>query len=643
MLSKDILYDIFSSLSGCKIPSQSSEQILHSIEDQYKYLEIIHKENSVNEIVENYSFFQNCDGFFNRISSLCYNLIDSEHLSSKIIGITSLTKLFLQVPIQLASFNGFMNKIISTLKDKSMPLHLRIIASNCLFEIQKAHPELMKIKDNELFQIANDIPTQTFIPPILQSNNPDNPMLDSFVNQRFYALNPFEKLVFTPKIFYPENTIPNDPIQLNNFLEHKSINKSQALSILENPMSSFGLSTVIERSSQEFNFSAEELIHETDSVSTISLKSQLLPPTIDTILGSQILSNFSSHSSESTLVKSIFNLSLRFPPQDVVSFFQKFYPSSQALDAHWYNLFKHQNEATKNTLICFMAQYPSRKAFIKASIKFEPFYSVPAIYNIDKEDNDMCKLLSTPLKEGKALASIFAKEKLSNMPEVKDINEKIEPKDIEFVPDMFTIQNNEIHVYNQYSALVVLTIAAKRKLKEPIVGITVTASCPECFHADGSRTIPISDFSMPEEVAIEMIAKKAANTRMNFRVVFSTLSGETKYTIIEPINIQMFQLFSSSDADFLMACAGTQESRLFLQIKMNDLENLLRQTVFGVSLVNEGREMHCVVTTPDGQLIGLRFIQNGNGITVVMKANDISYVASIDSFLRIIHNIVNKN
>lgn len=630
MLSKDDLCETFSSLSGGLNVDHSAEVILHSVEEQYKYLEILHKENYLNDLVENYSFFTQCDDAYDRILNLCSIMMESEHLSSKITSLTCETKLLLQIPKQGTNISNFTNKLMKIIKDKTQIPLLRQIATNCFYEIAKVYPKLVKLDQLDQVKLSESFSPTTQILNIKKSLS-DNNQMESYVNQRFYAMNPIEKMIYSPKTLYPENTVPNDPIQLNNAIKTKSILKNNVLSIIENPLSQFGLTTMIENSAQDFNFTKDEIITKIDSESTQALKMKLLPPVIDSINP-----DFAKSSPNSTLAIATFKLADRFSHNDIILLFRRFFKISSQLDDLWFSLFQQQEKHVKSTLICFLSNFPTRRAYIKASLDHTPLLSAPALYNISNIDDEISQMVNNSIHDECSLESIFAQQKVSKT------ENPINCSDIESVPCMFTAKDVEFHVYNQSMAIIVMRIAAKEKLKEPIIGITITTSCAECFSTEGSKTIPVSDFSQPEEITLELVAKKAADTRIYFNVVFSTLDGQTKLTTIEPVNIQMYEFFSPSDVDFLLAWSGTQESRLFLQEKLHELENLLRQTMFGISMDNEGGEIHSVVSTPDGQLIALRAMQNSTGVTVAIKANDISYIASIDSFLRIIHKLVNK-
>ena len=646
MLGKEKIIKLLHSIENGENIEEDPNVILKSIEAQFKTLEIIFRETFTNELSENFDFFSKTERAFQRISDLCRQLASTESLSSQTTALVCQTKLWIKSSKKdsqgLKSFEQSLTKLAN---DRTKVPHYRTIASNCLYELQLVYPELQLLDANTLVSCAFSTPTQTFFPQQAQLIEPNNEQLKMFLEKRFYDLCPFEWLPFDRMSVRQEGTIPNDPISLRSMLKEEKITKEEALSVVENPFSQFGLAPIIEEFPCKFNFTAEELRNRLDTKENAAAKCQLMEPVFSSIENTPAINQFYKEKQESSICCSVFNLARRLSPSDTCQFFKKYFPLSPHLDDLWIDLFEQQNKATRDALICFISQFPKRRATVKIMLIYDAKHSMPVLESAT-EDPGIISLLSNPLKKGGSLASIFAADTINNFSEKADEEQKkaiedvlnhndcVELEDPDFVPDLFLIKNVDIHTYDQTTTLLVLEIIPKVTL-EPLIGVTFTASNPEYFEGESSYTVPFMIGN--EDINIQMKAKKAGNTKIFITATFSTLDGKNQRTKLESINISTYQLLSSCDVEFEMAWAAPQESRVFLNMRMNSFLTLLRQTVFGLQCNTDNGKVESVVTTPDGQLIALYGVPTGNGVTISMKAPNIFFLTVIDGFLRTLH------
>ena len=632
----------------------SADAILSSIEKSFSSNEPMHAQNFLNFVADEFEFFSKCRNFFERAKSLCTILMNSDQLSSKIVGVTAQTKLWLQQGQKTSGIEQFANFLFTNANDSNnheVPPHLRTIYSDCLLELYHANPDFVKIPYEQLIDAANSNLIPNAFPEIAYASQGKTQQLDEFLNKRWWSLSPFESAVFSPS-FVPNFPLPpNDPLLVHEAMCNNSVPKETALSLINSPLSQYGVAPVLLGFKDAYSLDGDTLFSPFDNDEQIAAKSQLLPPNVKSIESNPRLIDFVNHSPDSLIVSAVFSIAARFDPQDLFIFFRKFFEKTEPLDNHWERLYSAQEPKIQATLRIFLEQFPNRVSSAHILLKTDnPPYSI--IENVhDVESVNLIKAFSS--NQGNSLGA-YSLKKLNSLQnsdnqelkeaaatkadENSEADSKISQQSINnqnynVLDDQFIVEDRTASTTGQNKTVIVLTI--KYKPAQPIYGCEFTLSNNEYFEADGVTMI--SSMTDYKQVRFEMKPLKAGNCYLSAYCTYTKANGETFLSNLDKIKITADEFMSPHEAEFSTVWNEGEESRLILQhTSFPSFVDKINDVVFGrVAERQEEGHIHAVVITPDGFIVAFKAEAVGNNIVnMSFKAPSIEILSLIDEFLR---------
>ncbi|KAH0790403.1 hypothetical protein GPJ56_005699 [Histomonas meleagridis] len=647
-LSVDGLYEIIQKFhSSAQIP-YTETQIFDFIEKSFSHLEQCHSQNFLNFLVEEYKTFSSCKDYFKRVKNLSLILKNSSQLSSIIVGYTSLTKLWIQSADTVPGINEFIDELFKTSRDTNQVPHVQTICSQCLLEIYNHYPDLIKIPYDTLIECCN-LQVPTAFPELAIDMNGSTDQILDYYSKRWWYNSPFET-TFVTSIFQPEYPlIPNDPILLHIFMTQNKVPRDTLLSLINTPLSSFGVSSVLLGFKDTFSFNGDSLFTPFDTKEQIASKSQLLPPLIESIETNSTLSDFVNHSPTSSIVSAVFEVASRFKPRDLFKFFRKYYEKTSNFDNHWVKLYETQNSKVQTMLRSYLLNYPKRESSIRIMLQ----NNIPTLSIINNITEDNSLILSEFINSTKndSLESITAINKLkqfnNNNEKTIETSHKNESNDNTKTPNlsiensMFNIVDKVITTNDRTKTMILLSIEINGNLNNKnsqVYAARFQLSNPNYFVNDGISVV--SSIINGCQVQFEMEPKKSGPCKLRACCIYTNVHGETKFSYLNDIDVTFGELLSplTNVNDFNNIWEKGIESRVTLQMKFNEFMRVINSTVLSNGCIKENEIMKVMAVTPDGAQIAMKAFAIGNNTAVHFKAPNIEMLELVDEYLRTFTN-----
>ncbi|OHT01725.1 hypothetical protein TRFO_31335 [Tritrichomonas foetus] len=651
-IGHDKLYEYMEKINSGSAFDVSPDSVLESIERSFQTYEPIHAQNILNFLVEEYSFFSSCKNIFERVKNLCTILINSDQLSSKTVGVTAQTKLWIINYKEVQGVEYFVNYLFTSALDAKadVPPHLRTVYTQCLLELYYANPELINLSDELLIEESTKNMIPTAFPEMAYAKSGKTQQLDEFFEKRWWSLSPFESVMFSKDYNPPFPLVPNDPLLLHTAMAANKVPKDTALSLINSPLSQFGVPTVLLGFKDIYDVDGESLFTPYDSNELIAAKSQLLAPNIKSIEENTNLVDFVNEQPDNSLVIAVFAIASRFGPDDLFMFFSRFFKTTESFDRHWFNLFQSQKPNVQHTLRTFLSLFPDRKICSQVLLETNN-PPLSAINNAN--DPTLFHYLKRLSGNQGSIEAAFATDKLNqlknsddpiireaalkNMPKINYSGSNVDPNfKLEIIDDQFLIEDRTVSTTGRTKTTIVLTI--RYKPATPIYGVEFTLSNSEFFEFDGLAMLPtMTDF---KQVRFEMKPRKAGTCRIDAICSYTTSEGESQMARLGEIEITVDEFLSPHEADFATAWNEGEEARLVLPINFSKFVEKINDVVFGrVAERQEENRLQATVVTPDGHVVCFKAENIGpNSTNVMFKAPTIEMLVLIDQFLRNLFN-----
>lgn len=626
-MNTEKLYQIIGEFHTSSKTSIDRNVIMDSIEKFFSQIDQFHSQNFLNFLVEEYDDFSNCKNYFERVRSMANDLINSLQLSSKVAGITSLTKLWLRTNNH--GIEEFVNYLIKMIQDtnRDLPYHIKTICSNCLLEIYYAKPEAIKIPYENVIEMANDNFIPTAFPELALAMKGQTDQISKYYEKRWWYCDPFENYLASD-VYQPElPAVPNDHLLLHDLMKRNKVSKETALAMINSPLSGFGVSSILLGFKNTFSLDSDLLFTPFDTKEQIALKIQLLPPKIESIESNKILLDFVNQDANSPLVSSIFEISSRFNPDDLFVFFRKYYKITPQFDHHWVKLYNEQTPKIQHFIQSFLLEYPKREATIQVLLNNKPTLS---IINEAKE-KDIPALKEIIRHKSGSIEAYYAEEKLKEIdPQYKEDliiskNKVMNPRFTK-VTNIFTVINQNIHTSNKTAFSLSIEV---NNNNEQIFAAAFHFSNPEYFEEDGIAIVP--SITNACQIQFEMKPKKAGNCLLKSYCIFINLKGETIYSPIKDVSVNLSNLLVPHESDFDAIWSEGNESRLTLPMKFNDFYNKLNTNL---KCTKEANLLKSLLKTPDNKIISIKATPNGNNTSIQFKAPSFDLLLVIDEYFK---------
>ena len=629
------IYNSFSAIHNSTPPNFSAEQLFNSVNNQFSSFDPMTKQNFLTFLVEDYSFFQNIPNIFEKISDLGNQLLKSDNFSSQITALTTLTKLFLNLPNldqeKQGKFNDFMSMLFSKSVDLNEVPHLRNICSQCLQEINTIKgPGFVPYPASKFLGSAAENHAPTAYSELAFCNGCDQSELAKFLDTRFWSMSPLESSLFAPK-FYPKlPTTPNDPLLLRNAIEKGDVSKETALSLINNPFSAYGVPQTIYGFTDTFEFDASSLFSPFDKDDTIAAKSNLLPHKMSSIDSSSVLSSFPQQSPNSAIVSAVFNLASMFEPKEIYLFYRRFYEKTPNFDQQWFNLYDNIDQSSKDTVKCFLIQYPTRKSAQKAILSSDDG-RIPLSF-IENVDEETVHLLPSLLPKLSAEKALLAKEKMAKY----SIQQNLESVECHFSSSSQLLQVTSVQVETTELIKTQITVHVKpiAEMQSPLFAPCFRLEKGSIFADNGFISLPLID----SEVTITFNMKPSRIESDSLRLIceYTSQDGQPHWFSLGDISVESHDLLSPSDVDFKTAWNEGEESRVLLPLKFQQVVSAMNKTVFGKNpnCEREENRLQSVVSTPMGSTVAIIAVASGQQTVLHFRAPSLDILEIIDLFIR---------
>lgn len=661
-ITTDKIYEIIESLNSGSTIDVQPEALLKTIEKCFSKgdkIEHIHCQNFLHFVVEQYTFFAGIKNLFTRVKELCTILINSKELSSKVTGITSQTKLWILSYKENQGIEHFINYLYTNAADSNMnnldnPPYLRSIYSQCLLELYYANPKLINYSYEQIIEASNSTFIPTEFPELAFSMKGESKEIEEYFKSRWWSFSPLETAVFSPSYVPPFPAVPNDPLLLHIAMEKKLVPQDTALSLINSPFSQFGVQSVLLGFKDSYKVDGDSLFTPFDSNELIAAKSQLLPPTIQSIEANPNLVDFISQDSNDSIVEAVFRIASRLGPQDLFLFFQKYFEKTPQFDEHWIQVYSIQQPQIQATLQCFLQQFPTRNAS-NIILLNSPSPSITSISNVNKDNyKELAPLLKNATTLSGTYQSAYAAEKLHSLltSEIgEDVKQSIQTKttsntQLDLMNDeqvyvskspLFKIDVMNINTNNIICTTINLIFAFDDKAdptldgKIPFYGVTFALSNDEYFSNEGVATVPqITDFA---ELRFKMKPKKAGNCFLACTCSFTTKDGQYVQCQLGNVKVTIDMFLSPPNDPEALKTENEEESRIVVPIPFDDFEAKISTCVFGRVAQRENCSLKAVVITPEVFTITLDAKGIENVTSVTFKAPTLELISLIDEFI----------
>ena len=630
----DELYSAFSALHDSSAPSVTPEEIFNAVYAQFGSFEIMTQQNFLTFLGEDYPMFSKITGIFEKILELGNKLFGSENLGSQTTALATLTKIYLQTPLDAQKeekFKDFIKFLFSKSNDLNEVPHLRNICSQCIQEISMVKgSDFVNIPSEKLLESASANHAPTAYSELAYSNGCNEKDLMKFLDKRFWSMSPLESSVFVPKFTPKFAALPNDPLLLRNALASGEVPRETALSLINNPFSSFGVAQSIIGFNDTLEFDGAALFSPFDKEEMIALKCNLLPHKISSIDENPALASFTEKKPESAIVEAVFNLASRFSSSDVFSFYRRFYESTPLLDDHWIKLYNKLDQQMKETIKCYMVNYPTRKSAQIALLQSEDGHVPISVINACDKEN--AGLLVDALPRLDAEASLFAKEKLKELGVKRDVS--VVQASYSSNAPLLQITGTQISTTDLTNTQITVSFKPINELESPIFGVCFRLEKGSIFAESGIVSLPM----VKEEcsVTFQMKPTRIECDALTLTCEYTAEDGAARFFSLGRINIESHDLLSPSDVDFKQAWSDGEESRVILPIKFQQIVAAMNKTVIGKNphCEHEESRIQSVVATPMGSTVAIVAVASGQQTVIHFKASSLDILAAIDIFIR---------
>lgn len=663
-ITNEKIYQIIEQMNSSISADVLPENLLKSIERGFAKLDKLDHVNSpnfLNFVVEEYNFFSGCKNIFERVKQMCTGLMNSNQLSSKVIGVTAQTKLWLNAHRENQGIEQFVEFLYKNATDNNLnntdnPPHLRAVYSQCLLEIYYAIPERVNLTYEQVMETANSTLIPTSFPELAFLMKGESPEIEEYIQKRWWSLSPIETSFFSPTYSPPFPATPNDPLLLHTAMLKKLVPKETALSLLNSPLSQFGVQSVLLSFKDAYEFDGGSLFTPFDNNELIAAKSLLLPSSIQSIEKNTILADFIHQTPDSSIVIAVFSIASRFGPEDLFSFYRNYFESTPSFDKYWLHLYSKQPLNVQNTLRCFLQRFPERLITAKAilssgsptlaavnqvnennAVELAPLLknscsnigSIESAYAIGKLDSLLStKSVGSSVKEAIGKSSYTANsENIENFQQLREINEP-----------QFLVIEQEVSSSNISITNIKLTIKYKPTgddAPSTIYGITFTLSNKEYFSDPVTASIPL--MTDTAQVSFEMRPVKAGNCNLAMSCSYTTAKGEPVRCIMNylPLTIDMFLSPIEKEVDPSMN-EESEESRRVLPIPFDKFGEKIKNIVFGKHShpLDKKKGIQTNLMTPDLHSISFEAISVENETSVMFKAPSLELLSLIDEFIK---------
>lgn len=348
--------------------NEKKEQIFSTINEIFDELESMIQHNYINLIVENYKLFSDIKDFAPKVLNILERLFEKKIFLSKIFSITTQTKFWISFGVDKYKdeFARFLDRLYKLSIENEIP-YCRKVASQCLLELVETKGISVKQTPSGFIEIANKDPSHTFFVELSYQINKDFSQIKNYLESRSYYLSPIELYYFSDSFVPKYDTTPNDPYLLHCYLKNDKVNKEQVLSMLNNPLSPFGVSNVICGFQGKYAFDSSCLIRDYDTSELKAMKGALLTSNISSIMNN--FGNFYELEPDSNFVQTVFRLASFLDYNDIKQFFLEYYEGTSKFDDYWVNLISSLNEEFKKNILVYISNFRERKSlsFIQLS------------------------------------------------------------------------------------------------------------------------------------------------------------------------------------------------------------------------------------------------------------------------------------
>lgn len=664
-ISNEKIYQIIEQMNSNISADVLPENLLKSIEKGFQKLDKLDHVNSpnfVNFVVEQYRFFSSCKNIFDRVKQMCTILMNSNQLSSKVIGITSQTKLWLQAYRENQGIEQFIEFLYKNATDTNLnnmdnPPHLRSVYSQCLLEIYYALPDRVNLTPEQVIETTNSTLIPTSFPELAFAMKGESPEIEEYIQKRWWSLSPTETAFFAPTYVPPFPATPNDPLLLHTAMVKKMVPKETALTLINSPFSQSGVQNVLFEFKDSFEFDGGSLFTPYDNNELIAAKSLLLPSTIQSIQNNSILADFVNQGPDSSIVLAVFSIASRFGPEDLFSFYRNYFEKTPSFDKYWFELYNKQPQKVQASLRCFLQRFPDRLISAKAILSSD-LPTLTAINQVnDKNAAELAPLLKNSCSNIGSIESAYSIGKLdsllSNESIGKTVKESIEKsnkaqtnakensfqqiKEIEEPP--FLVIDQDVSTSNMTMTKIALTIKYKpindeSQSNKPIYAITFTLSNNEYFAEPATISVPL--MTDTAQVTFEMRPIKAGNCNLAMSCSYTTAEGEPAKCTMNFLILTIDMFLSPLEKDFDPSMVDGEESRRVLPIPFDKFEEKIKKYVFGKYSHNEENKkiIQTNLMTPDLHSISFEAVGIENETSVMFKAPTLELLSLIDEFLK---------
>lgn len=628
-LQTDAIYDEMEKFYRTGQHQYPAEQIFESIEKGFQQLDPTNSQNFLNYLVEEFPFFSQINGVFERVQALAHTLINSETLSNKTIGITVMTKLWIAQPEGREGISDFVQSLFKSAQYNDQFPHYCTICSQCLLEIYYSKPNAIQIPITQIYEAANGAVIPTAFPELLYAMSGPTKEITDLFDKRFWSMSPFETIQFEPtcKPTYP--SVPNDPLLLHGALESNTVSQDTALSLINSPFSSFGVSSVLLGFNEKYSFDGPTLFNTFDSKEQIAAKACLLPPKMESIEQNPVLADFVNLPASNPIVSAVFDIASRFEPADLFKFFRSYFESTPFLDPLWVSLYQTQQDVVQSSLRVFLSQYISREATAKVLL-MNNIPELPVINSI--KNQELCSLISGIAQTAGTPASQLASEKLKEFgkapaPQASS-SSHIDPSS-----SPITLVDQPVITTSEQITTISMPVEVNENVPTPLYAVSFIISNPEIFEKDDVYNVPT--LSRGQQVSFHLKPKKVCSCKCAFSMMYSLSDGTIKYSRLDDLNVPAHALLSPTTNDFAQAWQSGEESRVIVPLSFQEFITLFNNTVFGMQCVREENRVQSVVITPSESSIPLTAFANGpTSTTVQFKAPTLQLLTIVDEFVR---------
>jgi hypothetical protein len=633
-LNVDELYTAFSSLHDSAKPVVTAEQIFNSVYTQFGSFDAMTQQNFLTFLGEEYRTFSSIEGIFEKILELCNKLLSTDNLGNQTTALATLTKLYLQTNLDAQKeekFKEFIKYLFTKSNDLNEVPHLRNICSQCIQEISMIKgSKFINIPSEKLLEAAAANHAPTAYSELAYSNGCNESDLKKFLNKRFWSMSPLESSLFAPKFFPQYPAIPNDPLLLRNSLAKGEVPLETALSLINNPFSSFGVAQTIYGFNDSLEFDGKSLFTPFDKEETIAAKCNLLPRKISSIDENPVLASFTEKQSNSAVVSAVFGLAARFAPSDIFAFYRRFYESTPLLDEQWIKLYNKIDQQIKETIKCFIVNYPTRKSAQVALLQSENG-NVP-ISIINSCDKETAELLINAIPNLSPEAKLCAREKLKELGIKRDTI--VAQASYASNTPLLEVISTQISTSDLTNTQITINFKPINELVSPIFGVCFRLEKGSIFAENGIITLPMINGEC--SVTFQMKPTRIESDALTLICEYTADDGSARFFPLDKVTVESHDLLSPSDVEFKQAWKEGEESRIILPIKFQEIVSAMNKTVIGKNphCEHEESRIQSVVATPMGSTVAIVAVASGQQTIIHFKASSLDILAEIDIFIR---------